>query len=288
MKNQKDISKGEFQHRMFKLVILIIVFIFCSLIAGFIYITITSSSSSKKTLKIIDNNYQTEESILQSNEQYYSLLKSLDENFYNLINKMNKTQLLMCDKNKFYIRHISSHTPCIYKYNSSDDIPILDNIKNNNFITSNFAPKNIDFIDKFMKLISIEYYNKNNGNEEYFKNPRLDNIGRVIINNSNKKVHILISPISQIEYFNSFQNKSSSDIINIYLKNNIDVNIKDKLVNGEKKIIYYEFNLNQADFLYIPSYYFIQIKESIENLVSYEYQDISLFNDMVYKILYTF
>ena len=288
MKDYNEKAKGEFQHRMFKLVILIIVFIFCSLIAGFIYITITSSSSSKKTLKIIDNNYQTEESILQSNEQYYSLLKSLDENFYNLINKMNKTQLLMCDKNKFYIRHISSHTPCIYKYNSSDDIPILDNIKNNNFITSNFAPKNIDFIDKFMKLISIEYYNKNNGNEEYFKNPRLDNIGRVIINNSNKKVHILISPISQIEYFNSFQNKSSSDIINIYLKNNIDVNIKDKLVNGEKKIIYYEFNLNQADFLYIPSYYFIQIKESIENLVSYEYQDISLFNDMVYKILYTF
>ena len=288
MKDYNEKAKGEFQHRMFKLVILIIVFIFCSLIAGFIYITITSSSSSKNTLKIIDNNYQTEESILQSNEQYYSLLKSLDENFYNLINKMNKTQLLMCDKNKFYIRHISSHTPCIYKYNSSDDIPILDNIKNNNFITSNFAPKNIDFIDKFMKLISIEYYNKNNGNEEYFKNPRLDNIGRVIINNSNKKVHILISPISQIEYFNSFQNKSSSDIINIYLKNNIDVNIKDKLVNGEKKIIYYEFNLNQADFLYIPSYYFIQIKESIENLVSYEYQDISLFNDMVYKILYTF
>ena len=288
MKDYNEKAKGEFQHRMFKLVILIIVFIFCSLIAGFIYITITSSSSSKKTLKIIDNNYQTEESILQSNEQYYSLLKSLDENFYNLINKLNKTQLLMCDKNKFYIRHISSHTPCIYKYNSSDDIPILDNIKNNNFITSNFAPKNIDFIDKFMKLISIEYYNKNNGNEEYFKNPRLDNIGRVIINNSNKKVHILISPISQIEYFNSFQNKSSSDIINIYLKNNIDVNIKDKLVNGEKKIIYYEFNLNQADFLYIPSYYFIQIKESIENLVSYEYQDISLFNDMVYKILYTF
>ena len=288
MKDYNEKAKGEFQHRMFKLVILIIVFIFCSLIAGFIYITITSSSSSKKTLKIIDNNYQTEESILQSNEQYYSLLKSLDENFYNLINKMNKTQLLMCDKNKFYIRHISSHTPCIYKYNSSDDISILDNIKNNNFITSNFAPKNIDFIDKFMKLISIEYYNKNNGNEEYFKNPRLDNIGRVIINNSNKKVHIFISPISQIEYFYSFQNKSSSDIINIYLKNNIDVNIKDKSVNEEKKIIYYEFNLNQADFLYIPSYYFIQIKESIENLVSYEYQDLSLFNDMVYKILYAF
>ena len=287
MKDYNEKAKGEFQHRMFKLVILIIVFIFCSLIAGFIYITITSSPS-KKALKIIDNNYQTEESILKSNEKYYSLLKSLDENFYNLINRMNKTQLLMCDKNNFYVRHISSHTPCIYKYNSSDDISILDNIKNNNFITSNFAPKNIDFIDKFMKLISIEYYNKNNGNEEYFKNPRLDNIGRVIINNSNKKVHIFISPISQIEYFYSFQNKSSSDIINIYLKNNIDVNIKDKSVNEEKKIIYYGFNLNQADFLYIPSYYFIQIKESIENLVSYEYQDLSLFNDMVYKILYAF
>ena len=287
MKETNDKTKGEFQHRMFKLVILIIVFIFCSLIAGFIYITITSTSS-KKTLKIIDNNYETEESILQSNEKYYTSLKSQDLSFYNLINKLNKTELLICNINKFYIKHISSHTPCLYNYSPLDNISILDSIKNNKFINSNSGTKYIDFIDKFMKLLSIEYYNKNNGNEDYFKNPRLDNVGRVIINNSNQKVHIFISPISQIEYFNSFQNKSNSDIINFYLRNNIDDKIQDKSGKEEKTIIYYEFDLNQADFIYIPSYYFIQIKESVENLISYEYQDITMFNDMVFKILYTF
>ena len=62
MKSQKDISKGEFQHRMFKLVILIIVFVFCALIVGFIYITVTSKT--RGDLKIVEPNYSTGESIL--------------------------------------------------------------------------------------------------------------------------------------------------------------------------------------------------------------------------------
>ena len=144
----------------------------------------------------------------------------------------------------------------------------------------------IDFIDKYMKLLFIEFYHKNNNNDEFFKNPRLDNVGKVIINNSVQKVHIYISPISQIEYFNSYQNKSTSDIVNFYLKNNIDDKIKDN--SGEKDIIYYEFDLNEADLIYIPSYYFIQIKEPVDNLIIYEYQDISYFNDMIFKILYSF
>ena len=139
-----------------------------------------------------------------------------------------------------------------------------------------------------MKLQSIEFYNKDNNNEEYFKKPKLDNIARVIINNSIDKIHIYLSPISQIEYFNSYQNKSYSEIINIYLKNNIDDKIKDNSNSEYKKIIYYEFDLNEADFIYVPSYYFIQIKEPVDNLISYEYQDKSLFNDMVFKILYSF
>ena len=139
-----------------------------------------------------------------------------------------------------------------------------------------------------MKLQSIEFYNKDNNNEEYFKKPKLDNIARVIINNSINKIHIYLSPISQIEYFNSYQNKSYSEIINIYLKNNIDDKIKDISNSEYKKIIYYEFDLNEADFIYVPSYYFIQIKEPVDNLISYEYQDKSLFNDMVFKILYSF
>ena len=288
MKDQKEISKGELQHRIFKLIILIIVFVFCSLIVGFIYITITSSSSPK-SLKIIDNKYNTEESIIKSNEKYYQVIKSQDRYNYNYIARNNLTELLNCDKNNFYKSHISRHFPCIYNFNDKDNITILNKIKKKDYINLNSKNiEKIDFIDKFMKLQSIEFYNKDNNNEEYFKKPKLDNIARVIINNSINKIHIYLSPISQIEYFNSYQNKSYSEIINIYLKNNIDDKIKDISNSEYKKIIYYEFDLNEADFIYVPSYYFIQIKEPVDNLISYEYQDKSLFNDMVFKILYSF
>ena len=287
MKGKKELSKGEFQHRIFKLVILIIVFIFCSLIVGFIYITITSSSP--KSLKVIDNQYNTEESIIKSNAKYHKMIQNQDINNYRYIQNHNKTELINCDKNNFYKDYIFRHFPCIYKYIDTDGINLLNNIKNKKPI--NLNSKNIeviDFIDKFMKLQSIEIYNKNNNNEEYFKKPKLDNIGRIIINNSIQKVHIYLSPISQIKYFNSYQNKSNSDIIHFYLKNNIDDKIKDNTNSESKFIIYYEYDLNEADFIYVPSYYFIQIKEPIDNLISYEYQDISPYQDMVFKILYSF
>ena len=269
---------------MFKLIILIIVFVFCGLIVGFIYITITSSKS-QKTFKIMDKNFNTEESILKSNEKYQKIISKIDLNNFMLINKTK--DLLICDSLNFYKSNIVRHIPCIYNLTNKDDIPVINNIKNKKDI-SYFNVNEIgviDFIDKYMKLLSIEVYNKNNNNEEYFKIPILDNIGRVIINNSIKKIHIYLSPISQIENFNSYQKKSSSEFINIYLKNNIDDKLQDNF--GEKNIIYYEFILNEGDFIYAPSYYFIQIKEPIDNLFSYEYQDISLFNDIVFKILYS-
>lgn len=287
MKVKKENSKGEFQHRMFKLIILIIVFIFCGLIAGFIYITLTSSISPK-SLKVKDPNYNTEESIIKSNEKYRKMINNLDFYTFTAIKKNNNTDKFNCDINNFYKNYISNHFPCVYRYNVTDNIYILNNIKNKKDLThlSTREIGTIDFIDKYMKLLFIEFYHKNNNNNEFFKNPRLDNVARVIINNSVQKVHIYLSPISQIEYFNWYQNKSTSDIVNFYLKNNIDDKIRDN--SGEKDIIYYEFDLNEADLIYIPSYYFIQIKEPVDNLIIYEYQDISYFNDMFFKILYSF
>lgn len=287
MKVKKENSKGEFQHRMFKLIILIIVFIFCGLIAGFIYITLTSSISPK-SLKVKDPNYNTEESIIKSNEKYRKMINNLDFYTFTAIKKNNNTDKFNCDINNFYKNYISNHFPCVYRYNVTDNIYILNNIKNKKDLMhlSTREIGTIDFIDKYMKLLFIEFYHKNNNNNEFFKNPRLDNVARVIINNSVQKVHIYLSPISQIEYFNWYQNKSTSDIVNFYLKNNIDDKIRDN--SGEKDIIYYEFDLDEADLIYIPSYYFIQIKEPVDNLIIYEYQDISYFNDMFFKILYSF
>ena len=278
---KKEKSKGEFQHRMFKLLILIIVFVFCGLIAGFVYITVTSSSSPK-TLKIEDPDYTTEESIIKSNEKYYKLIRYQDSNIFSLLNN-NKSNYHICDINNFYKKHISYHAPCVHTYNATEDKYVLNN---NTKTKKNIGV--IDYIDKFMKLLSIEYYNKDNNNQTYFKNPRLDNVGRIIVNNAAQKIHIYLSPISQIEYFNSYKVKSYSDIVNFYLKNNIDDKITDRSGKQEQKIIYYEFYLNENDFIYVPSYYFIQIKESVDNLISFEYQDITLFNDLVFKILYNF
>ena len=88
---------------------------------------------------------------------------------------------------------------------------------------------------------------------------------------------ILLTPISQIKYFNSYQKNDLKETNSIYLKNNID---------ERKDIIYYEFILDESEYLYVPSYYFIQIKEKIDNLICYEYQDISFFNDIFLKIIY--
>ena len=99
-----------------------------------------------------------------------------------------------------------------------------------------------------------------------------------LLNNSDKKIKILLAPISQIKYYNSYQKKYERDnAYNIYLKNNID---------DRKDTIYYEFILDKFEYIYIPSYYFIQIKEAVDDLFCYEYRDISFFNDIVFQILY--
>ena len=249
-KRKKDISKGEFQHRMFKLLILIIAFIFCCLIGGFIYITLTLNSP-RNTIKIIEDKFSTEESILNSNEKYYKIISNLDKHFSHLL--LNNSSTRVCSHDYFYKTQIYYHLPCITNIN----------------ITS--------LINKYLEYISKEIYNKENNNENFFKMPKLDNNGRFCINKSDKKINILLAPVSQIKYFNSYQQKDNEDFINIYLKNNID---------DRKDIIYYEFIVNKFDFIYIPSYFFIQIKADLEDFICYEYQDLSPFNDMVFKILF--
>jgi len=249
--DKNNLSKGELQHKLFKLVILIIAFIFCCLIGGFIYITLTSTSA-KNTTKIIEEKFFTEEAKLNSNEKYHKIISNLDKYYYLYLS--NKSFNKNCSSDNFYKIQIYNHIPCISNIN----------------ITY--------IINKYLEFISKTIYNKKNGNENFFKIPKLDNKGKLFINNSNKKIKILLAPISQIKYYNSYKKKNDEDnIYNIYLKNNID---------ERKDTIYYEFILNKSEYLYIPSYYFIQIKEAVDDLLCYKYQDISFFNDIVFQILY--
>ena len=103
--SKKDISKGEFQHQMFKLLILLIAFIFICLIGGFIYITL-SSSSSKNSIKLIDTKFTTEESILNSNEKYYKIILNIDKYNHHLLS--NNSKIRNCSNNNFY--KIQSYT----------------------------------------------------------------------------------------------------------------------------------------------------------------------------------
>jgi len=244
--SKKDITKGEFQHQIFKLLILLIAFIFICLICGFIYITLTSSSS-KNAIKLIDTQFTTEESILNSNEKYYKIILNLDKYNHHLLSNNSKAR--NCSNNNFYKIQIYNHIPCI---------------SNNNNI--------INIINKY-----LEFNSKENLNGDFYKIPKLNKKSKLFINNSGKKIKILLTPISQIKYFNSYQKKDEGEINSIYLKNNID---------ERKDVIYYEFILDKSEYLFIPSYYFVQIKEKIDNLTCYEYLDISFFNNMVFKILY--
>ena len=237
-KTKEEIAKGEFQHKMFKLLILIIAFTFICLIIGFIYITITSSNN--KNLKILNNQYNSRESIVKSNYKYKHGISIIDTINYNSFK--NNTELKFCSLNKFYKEQIYKHIPCINNIN---------NIK-------------INLFENIMKLISNKSYNKNNNNEGYFKIPRYDNYGKIIINNNEKNIKITMSPISQIKFFND------DNYFNI----------------DEKSKFFYEFNLKKNDFLYVPSFYYLQIKENVDDIIVYEYQDNSNFNNMIFKILY--
>jgi hypothetical protein len=230
--SKKDISKGEFQHQMFKLLILLIAFIFICLIGGFIYITL-SSSSSKNSIKLIDTKFTTEESFLNSNEKYYKIILNIDKYNHHLL--LNNSKIRNCSNNNFYKIQIYNHLPC--------------NSNNNNIS---------NIINKYLELIS-----KENINGDFYKIPKSNNKAKLFINNSGKKIKILLAPISQIKYLN--------------LKNDI---------NERKNGIYYEFILDNMNYIYIPSYYFIQIKEKLNNFSCYEYQDLSFINDIVFKILY--
>lgn len=275
MKDNKNKSKGDFQHKMYKLIILIIVFIFICLIGGFIYVTFSSTSPT-----FSQQTYKDKKSIMKSNEKYYKTIIYADESNFRKNN--NSTSILICNEEKFYKNQIYYHIPCVYNNTQKNEeyLSILNKIKNlkdySHVTADNIGT--ISFIDKYFKYLSVEIYNEFNGNSDYFSFPKLNNIGKVLINYSKQKLNLYLCSVSQIDNFDSFKKKSNSEYLELYLKNNI--------FDQKEKIIYYKTILDEGDFIYIPSYYFIEIKEKVEGLLSYEYQDISTFQDAAFKALY--
>ena len=92
MKDKNDIAKGEFQHRMFKLIIVIIAIVFCGMVACFIYMALYSSSNDTS---FPNENFTSEEQIIQSNQKYYDIIINYDMKHY--LSYQSDKNLFKCD-----------------------------------------------------------------------------------------------------------------------------------------------------------------------------------------------
>ena len=256
---ENDYSKGEFQHNIFKFIVLIMIGIFLCLILGFIYVTFFSSKKTDIEIKL-------------------SMLNNID---HLKMEKYNKT-IPYCDIDLFYINQISKRIPCIYKYynKSTEQYNLyIKTIENNlNEIISVDKIGFVYFLDKFMKFIQFKIINKNNNQFSLLK---AENTGKVFINMNNEKINISLSPLSQFKKLDAFKNETYKEFNSFYSKKDISNNNIDNLIS-------FTVELYKGDLLYVPSYFFIQIQNVNKDLLMYEYQDSNKMQDWIFKSLFDY
>ena len=268
----KDVNKGEFQHKLFKIIILIILFVFLILIVKFFYITFFPSN---KNIIIPLNNL---EKLLKLHSNKINKLNSNDENFFKQLNN----NFLYCNLDNFVIENINKNLPCIININNSNINyknfieKLNNNIKNNNF---NNIEKFFLFEDYF-NLIDYKYYN--NSIENYLKFPILEGFSKIFINFDDNEKHFIISPISQILKLKVFRNETNKNFNSIYSNNNFYNETK----NEKNNLIFIKFKIKKGELLFIPSYYFIQTNTTLNNVIEYNYDDNNIILDLSFKTLF--
>lgn len=298
-------KKGSVQHRLFKVVILLIVAVFFFLIFSFLRIEFFKSNT---------NDYK-----FDLNSEKYNYLERIDNFFY--YSKDNKN-LDECDLNNFYYEHISEYKPCkISNFKSNLDLKnYVENIKKilvDNKITIDEFKKSktrseenyinlLGYINKFGFLNIMETLEFNNLFFRYeFENK---NFGYKAISTDKNYFFIqiegsrefILSPITQINKIKpKRENLDSNNLINFnlvesekdfFLMENEQEERQSQKDNYPKifKVI-----LKENEILYVPSYFFIQErkienKNSIENNVSLKFEFLSnsrILNNM-YKVLF--
>ena len=256
---ENDYLKGEFQHNIFKFIILIMIGIFLCLILGFIYVTFFSPKKTDIDIKL-------------------SILNNID---HLKMEKYNKT-IPYCDIDLFYINQISKRLPCIYKYDNKSTeqynlyIKTIENNLNENFSVDKIGF--VYFLDKYMKFIQFNIINKNNN---YFSLLKAENTGKIFINMNNETINFSLSPLSQFKKLNAFKNETYKEFNSFYSNKEI---FNDNLDN----LISFQVELNKGDLLYVPSYFFIQIQNVNKDLLMYEYQDSNKMQDWIFKALFDY
>lgn len=261
-----DKRKGEFEHKLFKFIILVIVFVFFCLILGFIYVQFFSTSNPNEI-----TNY-----VFEINSNRYEYLNQLDQTFYQNINH----KLPQCEINYFYTKHISQHLPCIIKYTNTTNEHqlfiqnIFKGIEANNKTEITLVP----FVNVFLKFLTL----KIGGEIQNMQIPYSDSKSKFFVSKGENR-KIIISPISQINQLKPKKSATFQDFNSLY--SGIDL----FSINNESTVIKFEVTLENGDLLYVPEYFFIQSKDAItpeNNLILYEYNTSNKLLEITFKALF--
>ncbi len=259
--NHEEKRKGEFQHKLFKFAVLIIVFVFFCLIVGFIYVEFFGSA-----------NTDTTNAIFEINNERYNYLNSIDQSFYH----QNDIQIAQCNISSFYIDHISNNIPCIISYEKATEeyrtfIESVSNHRNNKEQLSL-----ISFVNYLLKFIQIKIGKEINN----LSIATSDSRNKFFINLSEKEKNTFtLSPISQINKLNPYKNETYREYGVIYAK--------EDLFTLSNEIILFSVELKKGDMLYVPSYYFVEMKEKEYNdMILYEYNNNNKLMEIAFKALF--
>lgn len=276
-------KKGNMQHKIFKLIILIIVGVFLYLIFSFIKIEFFSKSN-------IDYNFEMY-------QEKYNYLENIDKQFY-----VQGGALQECNLKDFYSEHISNYRPCVVGKNM-ESLQYLDKLKlfiseikrKDGYTNIRGAEAKIGFMDFFKYLEFIDIYMTTDNTD---LNPKLINKDLVIIVVEGG-IEIALSPITQINKLKPLRSAEIDERTSIF--NPITCNQDLFQAYDEKNNmspIVFKSNLNEGDIVYIPSYFFKQIHRrnvghtytdtdaNNSALVTFEFLSSSRILNTIYKVLF--
>lgn len=265
--HDKEKRKGQFQHKIFKFIILLIVIAFLCLIFSFIYIEFFGSRGSNSKLSAISY----EKNILR-----YDYLHQNDLKFYSNYNK----RIPLCDTDRFYYSHISKALPCIVKYETANEehkqyiIKAKELYKKNN-VSSNTLGL-LPLVTKYLEYSEMTIFNAYN---ELKKGVYADDKAKFYIQiDGDSNYHL--APISIINDISPVKNETYKQFNTIYSK--VDLSNKDT-------VMVMKGDLNEGDMVYVPSYFFIQcnwVSKSEFSLLRFEYNSVPRHLNNLFTVLF--
>ena len=311
----EKLKKNNISHRIFKIIVLFIVAIFCYLIISFI--------------KIQFMTYNKKGFNLESNFEKYKYLDSRDQHFNYLKNNKIKGELESCNIKDFYYEHVTNYKPCFISKNTNSELEeyfnkIQDVLADN--INLNFNEKSFDksdsystsktFIEKnlkglFNKIGVMNFAKILNFSQLFIKtavekkevsekfdlksSPKKSN---AVLNNKDYlfiqlegDAQFLLSPITQINKVRSYRDEEETQTISKFneIKSEKDLFEEYAKTEDESNLILLFVNLKRGDMLYVPAYFFIQDnfpKESADILMKFEFESNSRILNTIFKVLF--